>query len=108
MTTKIYEYTNTTPTEAYITTFKPTLIRDHNGRGCWELEVEIPEELNPYETATGEICIEPEKGWKYSLLETLKTQKGKPVITWDSKTGEKKIKILKVKSRTEKSTAIYI
>ncbi len=77
MTTKIYEYINTTPTGAY-------------------------------ETATGEICIEPEKGWKYSLLETLKTQKGKPVITWDSKTGEKKIKILKVKSRTEKSTAIYI
>ncbi len=39
MTTKIYEYINTTPSGAYITTSKPALIRDYEGRGCWELEV---------------------------------------------------------------------
>lgn len=108
MKTKIYEYTNTTSTGAYVTTFKPTLIRDNGGRGCWELEVDIPEELNPYETATGEICIEPEKGWKYSLLETLRTQREKPAIVWYTRTGEKKVRFLKIESRTEKSTAMYL
>lgn len=108
MKTKIYEYTNTTPTGAYVRTFKPTLIRDNGGRGCWELKVEIPEELNPYETATGEIYIEPEKSWKYSLLESLKTKREKPAIVWYTRTGEKKVKFLKIESRTEKSTAMYL
>lgn len=107
MITKIYEYTNATPTGAYITTFKPMLIRDYDGRGCRELEVDIPDELTPYTTEPGEVCIVSGR-WSYSLSEILKAQGEKPAIAWCDESGNKHDVILKVKSRTACNTALYL
>ena len=107
MTTKIYEDVNTTPSGSYKTIFKEKLIRDYDGRGCWELEVEIPDWLNPYTTELGEVCITSGR-WSYSLSEILKAQGEKPAIAWCDESGNKHDAILKVKSRTACSAALYL
>ena len=104
MKTKIYEYSDGNGNSH----FSPFHVIEQGGRGCWELEVDIPDYLNPYETVTGEIAIEPENCFTSGLNESLISKNGKPFIAFITKNGGEKYYAIHVFSRKEKSTSMYL
>ena len=104
MKTKIYEYSDGNGNSK----FSPFHVLDEGGRGCWELEVDIPDFLNPYETVSGEIAMEPENCFASLLSEALISNSGKPCLSLATENGSEKYYNLSVDSRTEKSTAMYL
>lgn len=104
MKTKIYEYSDGNGNSK----FSPFHVLDESGRGCWELEVDIPDFLNPYETAYGEIAMEPKNCFVSLLNEALISNSGKPCLSLKTENGSEKYYNLSVCSRTEKSTAMYL
>lgn len=79
MLAKIYGYQNTKGKVAH---YNENLIKGE-GNGCaLEIIVEIPNELNPYESICGDTCIEIE-GMRMSLNEALFSDKnGNPWIKY--------------------------
>lgn len=55
-----------------------------------EIEVEIPEELNPYETESGEICIKPESSDFHLIRDVICSRTGKPAVAWYDKNGNER------------------
>ena len=89
--------------------FSPFHVLDESGRGCWEIETEIPDSLNPYETECFGIAIQPEPSYREFLMDVLFSDKeGEPWIKWTTENGGVRKYKLPVKSRIEKSTAMYI
>lgn len=88
--------------------FSPYHVLDEGGRGCWELEVDIPDILGPYKTASGTVAIEPGDGFAYLLDEVLSTSNGQPCLSVMGRDDMEKHYILKVLSRMERSTSMYL
>lgn len=106
MKTRIYEYPGQLDGK---NKFSSNFVRDYSGSGCWEIETEIPDKLNPYKTMSGEIAIEPKNGFRYLLSEILLTgNSGEPYIDYTDEDGNNHRYQLPVFSRTEKSTAMYL
>ena len=103
MRLKIYEYHN----GINGTYFSDNFVRDFEARGCFELEVEIPDSMNPYITVSDNIAIDHD-GHRFMLNEILTSKDGDPCISWFVISGIKKVEKLKVYSREEKSTAMYL
>lgn len=104
MKAKIYEYQDNG-----VTNFKGNAI--YGGSG-WELEVELPDFLNPYETVCGEIAIDPENSYPQSLTDCLHVGRyGNPCLCVAyGRWGLPAFKYygLKVVSRKETDLALYI
>lgn len=98
----IYEYKN----DLTGICFSDSFVRYFDGLGCFELEAEIPDELAPYITVSGNIAIIYE-GRNYMLNEVLFEKNGGPWIQLPSGFGLDKKK-LNVYSRKEKSTAMHL
>lgn len=103
MRSKIYEYHN----DINGTCFSDNFVRDYDGRGCFELEVEIPDNLNPYITVSDNIVVEYNNN-KFMLNEILTSKDDEPCISWFVISGVRKVEKLKVYSRKEKSTSMYL
>lgn len=103
MRINIYEYPDGTNRF-----FKDTLVRDYDGTGCWELEVEMPDILNPYPLKMGGFAIEPPKGFSEMLSDCLSNENGKPHIKWTDEFNETHSCLLKILSRKERSTSLCL
>ena len=79
MLVKIYGYQNET---GKVVNYNENLIKDE-GNGCaLEVTVEIPEKLHPYESVSGDTCIDVD-GMRMSLNEMLFCDKnGNPCIKY--------------------------
>lgn len=104
MKTVLYEYVNGNGTTSYSDSFR----RDYEGRGCWELEIEIPDRLNPYTAESGYVCINPGNSFIFHIDEILAKNKEHPEISWYEYSGRKHYERLKVYSRKERSTALCL
>lgn len=104
-TAKIYEYSNGQGGVSY----SDIHVCGFDGRGCWELEVEIPEWMSAYHNDAGEILIEDKDGVRWLLRELLVHGKGDaPVIALPSMDESVRYISLRVLSRRERSTAIPV
>lgn len=104
MIAKIYEYNN-----GGEVSFSDKCICD--GGSGWELEVELPDFLNPYETVCGDLAIQPEQSYAQGLSEILiPSAQLKPCIavTYGLFAPETRYYNLKTLSRREISLAQYI
>lgn len=105
MKAKIYEYA-----ENGITSFKENAVYGGLGSG-WELEVEIPDFLNPYTTVCGDTVIQPENSFPQTISECLRANGGKPClcVTWGKNNpSNSKYYMLNVISRKEADLALYL
>ncbi len=103
MKAKLYEYSNGQGGRW----FSDNHIHDYEGRGCWEIEVEIPDVFEPYFNDVGNICLKYD-GFPYFITECLAKNTEFPKLRFCMPGGKEKCYALKVLSRTEKSTALYI
>lgn len=103
MKVKIYEYQDNGATY-----FKETAI--YGVGGGLELEVELPDFLNPYETENGEVVIEPENSFPQFLTDCLCENNGKPCIcvTYGKNIPISRYYNLKVYSRQWKDLARFL
>lgn len=93
---KVYGYQNS---DGNITSYSETLIRGYNGGCALELVVEIPDELNPYETAMGNTAIISDSH-PMVLNEVLHSKSGEPAISYpDMCTGKNVFRMLKIVQR---------
>lgn len=102
MRAKIYEYSNDG-----VISFKENAI--YGGSG-WELEVELPDFLNPYEAVTGDTVLEPKDSFPQFLSECLRENKGTPCVcvTFGKNTPNTRFYNLKVISKKEADLALYL
>ena len=100
----LYEYVDGNGNVSYSDSFH----RDYDGRGCWELEVEIPDRLNPYISDFGYVCINPDNGFRCHINEILVKNREAPEISWYEYSKRQHYERLKVYSRKERSTALYL
>lgn len=100
----VYGYQNET---GKISTYKENLSRDYNGGQTLAVEVEIPDSLKPYETVSGDTCIEYE-GIKYVLNEILTVSRDDiPTLALPSKDGTRYMGLKKL-SEEWVSKSMYI
>lgn len=103
MKAKIYEYRD----NVNGTCFSDNFVRDYGGRGCFELDVEIPDNLDPYITVSDNIAIEY-NGIRFMLNDVLITKNGDPYISLTISSTFTMNEKLHVYNREEKSTAMYL
>lgn len=90
-----------------ISAYRENLSKDYTGGQALAVEVEVPDSLNPYESVSGDTCVEYE-GMKYALNEILTVSKDDaPTLALPSKGGTRYMGLKKI-SEEWVSKAMYI